>query len=190
MIYQAYAVKLCFTFIILTATLFSGCTDKLGSKGSKSENELIIPDFPSAKDQFQFAKMYQNSQLIAPELDRRRLQMNKIAQYYQRVITNFPNDVEYVPMTYLELGDCAAQSDELDLAISLYQKAQASTTDHFIHVRSQYSIGRIYDTQGRHVEAKSIYKGIMDRYGKSESGRIRDVVSRSANLYMTVHEKK
>jgi tetratricopeptide (TPR) repeat protein len=167
---------------------FTGCTGRIG--GNKAEKELVIPDFPSAKEQFQFAKMYQGSQLVQPELERRRVQMNKIGQYYQRVLVNFPNDPEYVPLTYLELGDCAAQSDEFDLSISYYQKAQAGSQNEFINARSQYSIARIYDSQGRYVDAKAIYKRIMDQYGKTENGRVRDVAARSAKLYMTVHEKK
>lgn len=176
--------------VIASPAFFTGCTDKLSFKGSKNEKELVIPDFPTAKDQFEFAKVYQGSQLIAPELDRRRLQMNKIGQYYQRVIKNFPNDPDYVPLTYLELGDCAAQSDAFDLAISYYQKAESSTQADFIKARAQYSIGRIYDTQKRYSDAKVIYKGIMDNYGKTDSARVRDVVARSAKLYMTVHEEK
>ncbi len=187
---KIFAAALLISLLVVSTTVITGCTDKLNFKGKKSESELVIPDFPTAEDQFQFAKIFQNSQLIAPELDRRRLQMEKIGQYYQRVLINFPNDPEYVPMTYLELGDCAAQSDAFDLAISYYQKAQAATRDEFTTARSQYSIARIYDTQQRYVEAKTIYKSIMDQYGKSESGRVRDVVGRSAKLYMTVHEKK
>lgn len=176
--------------LLIAVFVFTGCVGKPSSKSENSEKELIIPDFPTAKEQFEFASHFQNNQLIVPELKRRRLQMAKIGQYYQRVLTNFPNDPEYVPMTYLELGDCAAQSDAFDMAIGYYQKAQASTRDDFVHARSQFSIGRIYDTQERYVEAKNIYKSIMDRYGTNQSGRIRDVVKRSAQMYVTVHEKK
>jgi len=172
--------------IVALAICFPGCTGKLSGSAKVDEKALVIPDFPTANEQFQYAKFYQNSQLISPELDRRRDQMLKIGQCYNRVLTNFPNDSVYVPLTYLELGDCAAQSDEFPKAIEFYQQAGASSQDDFVQSRSQYSIARIYNIQGKYEEAKAIYKSIIDRYGKTESGRTRDVVKRSAQLYYQV----
>lgn len=178
-----------FTLFAVPAVLtLPGCAGKMGAGKKSDENALVIPDFPTAKDQFQFARMYQNSQLIAPELERRRGQMAKIGECYQRVITNFPNDQTYVPLTYLELGDCAAQSDELQMALSYYEKANAASQDDFVKARAQYSTARIYDIQKRYEEAKAIYKSIMEQYGKSESGKVRDVVNRSAQLYFKVQD--
>lgn len=186
------------TFVIIVGVVpvmfgltLAGCSTKsVFSKKSSQEQELVIPDFPTAQQQFQFAKVYQNSALIAPELDRRRVQMDKIGQYYQRVLTNFPSDPNYVPLTYLELGDCAAQSDYFDQALQYYEQANAVSQDEFVQARSKYSIARIYDTTGRHVEAKAIYKGIMDTYSRTESGRVKDVVERAARNYVQVHEVK
>lgn len=174
----------------MVITNFVGCAGKGVLKDKEKAKELVIPDFPVAREQFRFAKMYQDSQILRPELDRRRIQMNEVSQYYQRVLVNFPNDATYVPLTLLELGDCAAQSDNFESALSFYQQAMSKSQDEFIQVRSKYSIARIYDTTGRYVEAKQIYKGIMEDYVKSESGRVRDVVQRSAKLYMQVHEVK
>ncbi len=191
MIRQIIVTGLLICVLVIGMAAISGCTDKLGRKEKETETELVIPDFPTAKEQFLFARMFQNSQMLAPELAKRRVQMNKVSQYYQRVLKNFPNDPEYVPRTYLELGDCASLSDEDQLAITLYQKAQAiSNQDDFIVARSQYSIARMYDIQGRYVEAKQIYKDIMDRYKKSEAGNVRDVVARATKLYLVVQEKK
>ncbi len=189
MVRIAITVLLAGALLTGAVTGLTGCAGKLG-KQQVDENALVIPDFPSAKEQFQFAKMYQGSQLIAPELDRRRLQMDKIGECYHRVLTNFPNDTVYVPLTYLELGDGAAQSDQLDKAISYYQQALSSSSDEFIQARGKYSIGRIYDTKGQFEQAKAVYKGIIDEFGKSESGKVRDVVNRAAQLYVTVREKK
>jgi len=172
--------------ILVLTTLFSGCSGKLSGSAKVDEKALVIPDFPTANEQFQYAKFYQNSQLISPELDRRRNQMMKIGQCFNRVLINFPNDTVYVPLTYLELGDCAAQSDEFLKAIEFYQQAGASSQDDFVQARSQYSIARIYNIQGKYEEAKAIYKSIIDRYSKSESGKVRDVVKRSAQLYYQV----
>jgi tetratricopeptide (TPR) repeat protein len=187
--HQALAVMLLFA-VPAGLPMLSGCAGKLGiGKNKTDENALVIPDFPSADEQFKFARMYQNAQLIAPELDRRRLQMQKIGECYHRVITNFPNDSVYVPLTYLELGDCAAQSDEFDMAVNYYQQAAARSQDDFVLARSQYSIARIYDSKGRFEEAKAMYKDIIEKYGKSESGKVRDVVTRAGQLYVKVHEK-
>lgn len=195
-VYKCVKLKILALLVIYAALAVGliglpGCAGKLGvGKDKSDENALVIPDFPTAKEQFQFARIYQNSQLIAPELNRRQLQMQKIGECYQRVLTLFPNDSVYVPLTYLELGDCAAQSDQFDMALNYYQQAGASSQDDFVQARSQFSIARIYDTQRRYEEAKAIYKNIIERYGKSESGKVQEVVARSKGLYVQVHEKK
>jgi tetratricopeptide (TPR) repeat protein len=167
-----------------------GCAGKmLGRHSDPSETQLVIPDFPTAKEQFAFARAFQGGQITSPELEKRRGQMDKVAQYYNRVLVNFPNDPVYVPLTYLELGDCAAQSDYLDKAIQAYQHAMSISQEEFIQVRAQYSIAHIYDAQGRHVEAKQIYKRIIDQHKNSESGRVKDVLKRAYQRYMKVQEK-
>lgn len=175
--------------VLASSLVLGGCAGKLQRSTKTDENALIIPDFPTAKEQFNFAQVYAGSMLISPELPRRREQMAKIAETYQRVITNFPNDPTYVPLTTLELGDCAARSSEDALAIQLYQQAygQAGTND-FVKSRAEYSIARVYDNQLRHEEAKAIYKRIIDIYGKSPSGRVQDVVRRSATEYYRVYD--
>lgn len=167
--------------------VLAGCAGKAGGGSSKvAEEELVIPDFPDARTQFNFAKTYQANQLIMPDLDRRRVQMTKIAQCYHKVLQNFPNDPVYVPLSYFELGDCAAQSDDFAGAIGFYQRAQSVSQEEFVQARGTFSIARIYGLQGRHEEAKALYKSIMDRFSKSESGRVRDVVTRAAQQYYKV----
>ena len=179
--------RLCLTLGLgLSLVALSGCTGKVTGSANVNEQEMVIPDFPDAQRQFAFAKAYQGSLLIAPELKRRRDQMAKVAQCYNKVISNFPNDTNYVSLTYLELGDCSAQSDDMAGAISYYQKAAQVSQEDFIQARSQFSIGRIYNMQEKYVEAKAIFKGIMDTYGNTQSARVKDVVQRSAQLYYQV----
>lgn len=169
----------------------TGCGGKfnLGKRDAVAEKELVIPDFPTAKEQFAFAKMFQHGMFTAPELERRRVQMNELAQYYNRVLINFPNDPVYVPMTYLELGDCAAQSDYPDQAIQAYQQAMSLTSEEFVQVRAKYSIARIYDSMGRYEEGKAIYRQLIEQHKDTESGRVKDVLQRAYQHYMTVQER-
>jgi tetratricopeptide (TPR) repeat protein len=170
--------------------MMAGCAGKmLGRNADPQQSQLVIPDFPTAQEQFAFAKAYQGSQITSPELDKRRVQMDKVGQYYNRVLVNFPNDPQYVPLTYLELGDCAAQSDYFDKSIQAYQQAMSISQDEFIQVRAQYSIARIYDSMGRYVDAKAIYKRLIDEHKTTESGRVKDVLKRAYQRYMTVQEK-
>lgn len=169
--------------------IFVGCAGGLKRGDKQAETQLVIPDFPTAKEQFTFAKAFQAGQVLSPELERRRGQMEKVAQYYNRVLVNFPNDSNYVALTWLELGDCAAQSDYFDRSIQAYQQAMRASQDEFIQVRAQYSIARMYDAQGRFAEAKAIYKRLMDEHKTSDSGRVRDVLKRCYEQYIIVHEK-
>lgn len=168
-----------------------GCGGKMrvGQHNAEAEKDLVIPDFPTAREQFAFAKMYKQGILTSPDLKKRRGQMDKLAQYYNRVLINFPNDTTYVPLTYLELGDCAAQSDYLDQAIQAYQHAMSLSQDEFIKVRGMYSIAQMYDIQERFVEGKALYKRIVDEHKSTEDGRVKDVVRRAYQRYLVVQEK-
>lgn len=155
-----------------------------------SNTKLVIPDYPAAKDQFAFATMYEKSQFLAPELKQRKAQLAKVAQCYQRVIDNFPQDPVYVPRAYMQLGDCAARAAEPDKALQYYQYVKAhSTSDEFLQARATFSIGQVLDMKKEYEAAKATYKEVMDHFGTSNVSGVKSIVRQASVLYLSVHEQ-
>src|SRR5690606_15945003 len=102
----------------------AGCAG-ISSQADKAEGALVIPTHPTAQTQYGFAKVYHNSQLISPELSRRKTQMARISSAYEKVIQNFPQDQQFTPLAMMELGDCAAQADDMTKARGYYAQARA-----------------------------------------------------------------
>lgn len=179
--------------LIGSGLIFSGCatiSSNSSSSRSKTEEALVIPDFPTAKEQYAFANVYKGMQLVNPELSKRRVQMDKISQCFQKVITNFPNDAEFVAMSILELGDAAVQAERLDSAEQYYRQAIASfPNDKYVQARAIYTLGRVQDLRKDFSGAKPYYKQVMDTFSKEESRRIQEIVQRASVMYYQVHDK-
>jgi len=156
-----------------------------------AEKKLVIPDYPTAKDQYNFAEMYKGSQVLTGDAARRKQQMSKAAQCYQRVVDRFPEDVNFTPRAIVDLGDCAAQSQDYKVALTHYNRAISGYPDNeYVVARSMCAIGMIQDKREEHEAAKATYKDIIDRFSNSRSMAVRDLVKRASVLYFKVHEKK
>lgn len=177
--------------VLGSSLILSGCAT-VGSQSStskKTEEALVIPDLPSAKEQYAFANVYKSMQLINPELSKKRVQLDKISQCYQKVITNFPNDTEFVSLSILELGDASVQAEYLDKAEQYYNQALTSyPNDRYIQARAIYTLGRVQDIRKNYAAAKPYYKKVMDTFATDQPQRIREIAQRANVMYYQVHE--
>lgn len=178
-------IKLIFPlFALVIALTTASAADKAEQK------KLVIPDYPTAKDQFSFALAYAQAQVISPDAKRRHVQIGKIMQAFEKVIANFPADTSVVPRTFLELGDCAATDGDLKKARQYYQTALAKyPNDDYIQARGTFSIGRLQDVEGNHEDAKLSYKEVMDRFGTSQLAAVRDIAKKASRGYYQVQEQ-
>jgi tetratricopeptide (TPR) repeat protein len=177
-------------FVPITFLIFflAGCAG-LSSQADKAESALVIPTHPTAQSQYGFAKVYHNSQLISPELSRRKAQMARISSAYEKVVQNFPQDTQFTPLAMMEMGDCAAQADEMAKARGYYAQARAAyPQNEYVQARVLFSEGKLLEAEGKFVESKAVFKQVMDRFGKSESVRVRDVAQRASTLYYQVRD--
>jgi tetratricopeptide (TPR) repeat protein len=153
-------------------------------------SKLVIPDYPTAKEQYQFALIYERSQFLAPEMPRRKEQVKKVCQCYQRVIDDFPQDGTYAPRAYLQLGDCAMKVSQAEEAMQYYRTVLAmAPNDEYLQARALFSMAQVYDSKKEYETGKTIYKDVMDRFGTSSNGGVRSVVSAASSMYYTVHEQ-
>jgi tetratricopeptide (TPR) repeat protein len=151
---------------------------------------LVIPDYPSAKDQYNFAMMYQKTQFMSAEAAEKKQQIDKIAQCYQRVIDNFPRDTEFTPRAVLQLGDCQAMLMQADKALMYYRTVlNDCAEDEYLHARALFATGQMMDMKKDYVGGKAIYKEVMDRFSNSSNPTVREITKRASVLYFQVREQ-
>lgn len=180
--------------VLIAVFSISGCasfsTSKNKSKARPTEEkQLVIPDFPTAKEQYSFAIMYQRSLIISPDMARRQVQMDKVTQCHDRVLKNFPGDQTYAPLAMVAIADANASIGELPTAIEIYHATMAKYPDNeYIQARALFAIARTLDNQGKFQEAKDTYRQVMERFSASHSAAVQDLVRRAQGLYFTVKE--
>jgi tetratricopeptide (TPR) repeat protein len=156
----------------------------------KSEPKLVVPVCSTPQEQFAYATVYQRTQILHGEEDKRAGQLDKIIQCYEAVCTNFPNDVVFTPIAYLEIADCVNLKGDQKKAIQMYDAAISKYPDNdYLQARSLTAIGKSYDMLGKNEKAKTYYKQVMDRFADSEKNSIRDIVKRANHLYYTLKEE-
>lgn len=179
------------SFIILvSAFLLNGCAS-ISPVAGGAESELIIPDFPTAKEQYGFAVLFKDSMITAIDKSRREKQVARLSQCYGRVISAFPEDPTYTPLARLEIADALRSIDETRKARSQYEELlHAYPENEYIQARAMFSIGRVLDQAGDYQEAKNYYKRVHEEFSESSSGAVLDIVKRADSLYYSIRETK
>jgi tetratricopeptide (TPR) repeat protein len=171
---------------LLLAFIFFG----LRAARAEDATKLVIPDYPTAKDQYSFAVMYEKAQFVPPELAKKRVALQKVTQCYQRVIDLFPQDTTYTPRAYLSLGDCEGKLNEPDKAMQYYQYIiNTFPTDEYLQARALFATAQMLDLKKQYEQAKTIYKEVMEKYGNSTNTGVRQITKSASVLYFQVHEQ-
>ena len=153
-------------------------------KAPPEEQRLIIPDYPTPKDQYNFARVYQASQIKANDAKRLSAQYDKAIQAYKKVIELFPADEQFTPLAMLNWGDCVGMQGDLEGARAIYKEAAERWPNlDLIQARANYSTARTLDQERRFEEGKAIYKLLMERYGNSENPAVRQIAKLSSEYY-------
>jgi tetratricopeptide (TPR) repeat protein len=175
---------------ILLLPLLTACAT-IGRDKPPPPVELVVPACPSAQAQFAYAKTFQGSLIMSGEKERRRDQLNRIAQCYEKVVNSFPDDRVYTPLAYLEMADSTAHGGDAKLAVSMYRAAiQKWPEIEYIYARSLLSIGRLQDGTGQFEEAKQTYTELRERFSGSKSEKVNAMVKAADSAYYQMREKQ
>ena len=176
----------------LGAAALSGCSRKAESVSPVfKEADLVVPDFPTAREQFGYATAYQQAQVLSAEKKKRDVQLDKIMQVHRKVIVNYPNDMEFTPLSRMMLADCVSDQGNVPKARELWaETAKLYPDNQYLQARSLYSIGRSYERQGDFARSKQYYQDVMQRYGSSDSAAVRKIAERCKSLYFEVKEEQ
>jgi tetratricopeptide (TPR) repeat protein len=155
------------------------------------EASLVVPDCATPTEQFAYAKTYERSQLILPDSARRNQQLDNIIQCYEKVVTNFPSDQVFTPVSYLEMADCVSNKGDLSRAIGMYDAAMAKWPElEFVNARAMLSKGRIQDRMGRHSDAKQTYQDLRMRFKDTKSEKVRSITKAAETAYYKLQKEK
>lgn len=165
-----------------------GCSSLMPSWASRTP-KLVIPDCDSAKDQYTYASMFQQSQVPALKPENRREQLLKFEQCYAKVKDNFPEDQVYTPMACLDIADCVATRGDLKKAISLYNDAiRRYPENESAAARALFSVGRVLDLQGKYDQSKKVYRELIDKHKDSQLAFVHDIVQSAESAYYAPRE--
>ena len=178
--------------VALTVAVFSGCSRKAESVSPVYKDaDLVVPDFPTAREQFGYATAYQQAQALSAEKAKKDVQLDKIMQVHRKVIVNFPNDMEFTPLSRMMLADCVFDQGNVKRARELWiETAKLYPDNQYLQARMTYSIGRSYERQGDFARSKQYYQEVMQKYGSSDSAAVRKIAERCKTLYFEVKEEQ
>jgi tetratricopeptide (TPR) repeat protein len=170
---------------LLASAFMPGCSAMAKPKKAPAEEErLIIPDYPTPKDQYNFARVYQASQIKANDPKRLSSQYEKAIQAYKKVLELFPNDEQFTPLAMLNWGDCVGMQGDMAGGRAIYKDAAERWPNiDLIQARANYSTARTLDQEKRFEEAKVIYKLLMDHFGNSQDPALRQIAKLSSEYY-------
>ncbi len=174
--------------VTVAAFLLNGCASVMPGS-SAPDSQLVIPDFPSAKEQYGFAVLFKDGMITATDKGRREMQVARLSQCYGRVISSYPEDPIYTPLARLEIADALRSIGETRKARREYEQLIAGYPENeYVQARSMFSIGRVLDQTGDFQEAKNYYKRVNEEFGESPSGAVLDIVRRADTLYYSIRE--
>jgi tetratricopeptide (TPR) repeat protein len=175
------------------AAVLSGCSS-LANVTKKDDapaaTELVIPDFPTAREQYSYAASFQRAQVLSTDRKKRDAQLDRIASVHARVVQLFPDDRVFTPLSELAIADCLASQDRQQEAIAAFQRVvQRHPENDYIQARGLYSIARSMDRLGQYEQAKGIYRQVMERYANSEKEIVRIIGKKAQANYLQVREQ-
>ncbi|MBN1476534.1 tetratricopeptide repeat protein [Candidatus Sumerlaeota bacterium] len=161
-----------------------------------------IPDFPTAREQYQFAdSIYSRtrplpvenphehwrvtdveSPYFEPPLTRyRQRDYQQFIEAFERVVNRFPDDTEFTPIAMVRLGEFHHLAGDPFMAASRYnQVLDICGDDEVLSAAALYGLARVQMSQQQFTEAQHCYQLLIERHRDSQNPRIIDLVGRAA----------
>jgi hypothetical protein len=133
--------------------LFSVACQTMG--GSR----YIIPDMPTAQEQFNLAEVqYQKSRGYLPE-DLRRQSENEARAAYDAVLKRFPEDMDYTPLAKLRLAFLDKFQGRARKSLRQFETLAESYPDNdVVYLNSVFQSAAIYDDLKDYAKAQANYR--------------------------------
>lgn len=173
-------MKRIFVFIAaISIMLLLSCSEK-----------IYIPDYNTAKEQYEFAKEEKDSYKIIVNKEKKRLKYERVVLAFDKVLQKFPEDKEYRPLALISIGDCYRSIDKYDKAAKSYEEALTLFGDvEDIKPFALYGAAICYDKLKDFERSQLYYKTIIDSYSNNSKSAIRDIVRKAKANYSKIKVK-
>ena len=165
--------------ILIPTVLFIGCAQK-----------IVIPDYETAKEQYLYAMKLKLNTMKGFDKKTRENQLNRIETAFMRVIKNFPDDNEYTPVVYINLGETYNSYEKPLKAIAMFSTAiHKYPGQEDIQLFGHYGLGISYDKIGEYAKAKEQFKICIDQFGDNPRSTFQKIVEQARRRYGVMREK-
>ncbi|MCX7626450.1 MAG: tetratricopeptide repeat protein [Candidatus Sumerlaeaceae bacterium] len=159
-------------------------------KNTTEQRKLVVPDFRTAKEQYQYAVALHNSMIPSVDKTRRRQQLDRIIQCYSKVVENFPDDTVHTPVAYVTIAEAYAELGQDTKADMMFREAmQRWSANDYVMARCMFDMATSLDKQKRFSESQQLYKEIMERFKGSQKPGVADIVARAQARYYVAKEE-
>lgn len=170
--------RIALIFIIATIAVGMGCGPK-----------IIIPEFNTAKEQYEFAKMQKDNSLLARK-DRREERYTQAILAFKKVIEKFPEDKQYCSVSLISIGECYYWIDKFSKSAETYEEALKLYSNlNDIRPFALYGVALSYDHLKEYEKAQYYYKTLLDAYEKDQRNEVQDVLKKAKAKYSKVKVK-
>ncbi|MCX7013143.1 MAG: hypothetical protein NTW86_11405 [Candidatus Sumerlaeota bacterium] len=166
------------------AACLAGCRFLPFHKAEES-GRIWVPEYATAREQYQFAFQKQQEEFIPPtDSARKEERLRRILAGYEKVIERFPDDRVYTPLSKMQIGELYLGYGQPKVALQKAEEILAAYGDiEFIDAKTRFDRGRALEALGRRVEAQQAYKDCMDRYQDSKDKKSQEIVRWSRQMY-------
>lgn len=153
--------------------------------------KIIIPDYPTAKEQWLFAMKEKKNTIPALDEAARQRQLARLEMAFLKVIEQFPDDKQFTPGAYINLGDTYLKFKQHHKAIKIFTEAIEKYPDQEdVQLFGHFGIANAYDLLGRYDDAIKGYKYCLDKFGNSQNPEFKKIVDLARDRYNRVYEIK
>jgi tetratricopeptide (TPR) repeat protein len=161
-----------------------------------------IPDFPTAREQYQYAEsVYSRARPLPIENPHERWRITEVESPYfeapltryrerdyqrfigafERVVSRFPEDAEFTPIAMVRLGEFYHLTGDHFMAASRYNDVlDHHSDDEVLSAAALFGLARVQMSQQQFTEAQRCYQLLIERHRDSQNPRIIDLVGRAA----------
>ncbi len=164
----------------------------LGALCACHREPIIIPDYPSATEQYLFAKKQKETAFLAPSRDtKRKEQITAAIMAFERVIERYPDDLRVTPLAWMDLGDMYLHNKDYKEAVKNYETVLQKYPDQDDAVcKSLYGMGRAYDGLKDYEKALDYYKQCFERFENDKNQLLAMLGRQARQSYGRIRIKK
>jgi TolA-binding protein len=159
-----------------------------------------IPDFPTARQQYEYATaLFEVTEPLPPERDRgpwnnqennpyndaltpryRERDYRNFIHAFEKVPERFPTDTDFRPLAMIRLGEFHHLLGEYTPAVTYYRSVISEfPDDNFLQATGLFGLGRVKMGQSQYGEANRIFMRLLQDHGTSEVPQIVELCERA-----------